>query len=94
MAFAKQHGFEFYFNWETNRTEEGYFNVKGSVLYCVKRGIAYSDYADLLWMETPTPDVATATGFARGVRKVKPTQMLAYNLSPSFNWDAAKMTDQ
>lgn len=60
QKLAKSHGFEFYFNWEDCRAEEGYYRVEGSVLYCVKRGLIFSDYADMLWMETPTPDLQVA----------------------------------
>jgi hypothetical protein len=46
-----------------------------------------------LWMETAKPILAQAEQFARGVHEYFPNKMLAYNLSPSFNWDAAGMTD-
>lgn len=36
---AKENGFDFYFDWEPCRTEEGYYRVEGSVLFCVKRGL-------------------------------------------------------
>lgn len=90
---ARKNGFEFYFDWETCRTEEGYYRVEGSVAYCIKRGLIFSDYADMLWMETPTPDLQVAKEFADGVHALKPHVLLAYNLSPSFNWDAQKMTE-
>jgi isocitrate lyase len=45
-------------------------------------------------METAIPAIADAKKFADGVHQVHPHQMLAYNLSPSFNWDASGMTDQ
>jgi isocitrate lyase len=67
MKFAKQNGFEFYFNWDDCRTEEGYYRVEGSVIYCIKRGLLFSNYADMLWMETPTPDIAVAKEFADGI---------------------------
>src|SRR5205823_10439761 len=50
------------------------------------RGIAYAEYADLVWCETGTPNLDFARRFAEGVRKVHPDKMLAYNCSPSFNW--------
>mmetsp|Transcript_22720 Transcript_22720/g.49384 ORF Transcript_22720/g.49384 Transcript_22720/m.49384 type:complete len:148 (-) Transcript_22720:29-472(-) len=40
-------------------------------------------------METSTPDIKDVEIFSKGVHAVKPHQMLAYNLSPSFNWDLA-----
>jgi len=36
-ALASKMGFEFYFDWERCRTEEGYYRVKGSVDFCVAR---------------------------------------------------------
>ena len=67
QKLAKKHGFEFYFDWEDCRTEEGYYKCEGSTLYCIKRGLVFSDYADMLWMETPTPDLQVANEFASGV---------------------------
>ena len=37
--------------------------------------------------------VEEAAEFAKGVHELYPHQMLAYNLSPSFNWEKAGMTD-
>jgi isocitrate lyase len=71
-----------------DRTPEGFFRVRGGIEPCIARGIAYAPYADLLWMETGTPDLAVAREFAEGVKAVYPDQMLAYNCSPSFNWRA------
>ena len=48
--------------------------------------IAYAPYADLLWFETSTPDIAQARKFADAIHAQYPDQMLAYNCSPSFNW--------
>ncbi|MGH3158617.1 MAG: isocitrate lyase, partial [Streptosporangiaceae bacterium] len=53
---------------------------------CIARGLAYSEYADLLWMETGTPDLELARKFAEAIKAEHPDQMLAYNCSPSFNW--------
>jgi len=64
LKIAKKNKFEFYFDWESCRTEEGYYRVEGSIAYCVKRGLIFADYADLLWMETPTPDLSVAKDFA------------------------------
>lgn len=44
-------------------------------------------------METAVPGVKDAKKFSDGVHAVHPHQMLAYNLSPSFNWDASGMSD-
>jgi isocitrate lyase len=40
-------------------------------------------------METAKPILSQAKQFASGVKAVHPNKWLAYNLSPSFNWDAA-----
>jgi len=93
QELARKHKFEFYFDWEACRTEEGYYRIDGSVAFCVKRGIIFSDYADMLWMETPTPDLSVAKEFADGIHAAKPHVFLSYNLSPSFNWDAQKMSE-
>jgi isocitrate lyase len=90
---ARKNGFEFYFDWETPRTDEGYYRIEGSTAYCIKRGLAFSDYCDMLWMETHSPDLKEAKDFADGMHAVKPHVFLSYNLSPSFNWDGHKMTE-
>ncbi|HEY8131361.1 MAG TPA: isocitrate lyase [Thermoanaerobaculia bacterium] len=68
------------------RTAEGFFTIKGGLEMAIARAIAYAPYADLLWCETSTPDLAEARRFAEEVHKVHPGKMLAYNCSPSFNW--------
>ena len=55
---------------------------------CIARAKAYAPYADLIWMETGTPDLELAKKFAEAVRSEFPDQLLAYNCSPSFNWSA------
>jgi len=67
--------------------------VEGSTEYSIMRAIAFSVISDVIWMETATPDIHEADEFARGVHAVVPHQMLAYNLSPSFNWSAVKGMD-
>jgi isocitrate lyase len=68
------------------RTEEGFYRLKGGFDCAIARGIAYAPYADLIWCETSTPSLEDAKRFAESVRKVHPDKMLAYNCSPSFNW--------
>ncbi|GGQ17863.1 isocitrate lyase [Streptosporangium pseudovulgare] len=68
------------------RTAEGFYRVRNGVDACVARGLAYAPYADLLWMETSTPDLDVAREFAEAIKASYPDQMLAYNCSPSFNW--------
>ena len=68
------------------RTSEGFMRVKNGLQQAISRGVAYAEYADLIWCETGTPDLEFAKAFAEGVRKKHPEQLLAYNCSPSFNW--------
>merc|ERR1711920_1194688 len=82
-----------HFDWDAARSVEGYYRIKGSTEFCIQRAIAFAPYADCIWMETGKPILSQATKFAHEVRAAVPHQMLAYNLSPSFNWDASGMTD-
>jgi len=84
---------EVYFDWEAARSVEGYYRIKGSTEFCIQRAIAWTPYADCIWMETGKPILSQATQFAKEVRAAVPHQMLSYNISPSFNWDASGMTD-
>ena len=68
------------------RTREGFYHVTNGIEPCIARAIAYAPYADLIWCETSTPDLAQAKKFAEAVRRDHPGKMLAYNCSPSFNW--------
>ncbi len=70
------------------RTAEGFYRVRSGMAPCIARGLAYAPYAELLWMETSTPDLDEAREFAEGIKAVYPDQMPAYNCSPSFNWRA------
>jgi isocitrate lyase len=72
------------------RTAEGFFRLReGSGLaHCIKRGLSFAKLADLVWWETSTPNLAEAREFAEAVHKAFPGKMLAYNCSPSFNWEA------
>ena len=80
---------ELYGNAEDSRTAEGYYRVQGGVEYCCARALAFAPHADLLWMETKVPTLQEANVFASAVHKRFPGKLLAYNLSPSFNWDQA-----
>ena len=69
-----------------DRTAEGFYRVRNGIAACIARGLAYAPYADLLWMETSTPDLDVAREFADAIHAQYPDQLLAYNCSPSFNW--------
>ncbi|KAI8874307.1 isocitrate lyase, partial [Ramicandelaber brevisporus] len=79
--------------WDMPRPREGYYRYIGGDECGIARAIAYAPYADLLWMETAKPIIAQAAKFSSGVHAAAPYAKLAYNLSPSFNWDAAGLTD-
>ncbi|KAL7749995.1 isocitrate lyase 1 [Sorochytrium milnesiophthora] len=94
-AVAKQLGFgDVYWCWDLPRTREGFYRYRGGTPACASRAIAYAPYADLLWMESAKPILSQAQEFSRAVLAAHPKIMLAYNLSPSFNWDAAGMNDE
>ena len=78
---------------ERARTPEGYYQVRGGIPYAIAKSLAAAPFADLLWMETKTADLAEAREFAEAIHAVYPNAMMAYNLSPSFNWDTTGMTD-
>ncbi|EGV64299.1 isocitrate lyase 1 [Yamadazyma tenuis] len=87
-------GKDVYFNWDVSRTREGYYRYRGGTQCAVMRGRAFSPYADLVWMESALPDFKQAKEFAEGVKSKYPNQWLAYNLSPSFNWNKAMSPDE
>lgn len=70
------------------RTPEGFFRIKPGAgkAYAIARSLAYAPYADLLWWETSDPDLNDAREFAEAIQREFPGKMLAYNCSPSFNW--------
>ena len=68
------------------RTPEGFYRVRAGVEQSIARGLAYAPYADVLWCETSRPDIEEARRFAEGVHAEFPGKLLAYNCSPSFNW--------
>ncbi|WP_374335849.1 isocitrate lyase [Methyloversatilis sp.] len=68
------------------RTAEGFYKTKKGLEQAISRGLAYAPYADLIWCETGTPDLAFAKAFADAIHDKFPGKMLAYNCSPSFNW--------
>ena len=58
----------------------------GCAQAAIARGLAYAPFADMLWVETSTPDLAEAREFADAIHARFPGKLLAYNCSPSFNW--------
>ncbi|WP_158735549.1 isocitrate lyase [Alteribacillus sp. YIM 98480] len=70
------------------RTDEGFYRTKAGMDQAIARGLAYAPYADLIWCETSKPDLEEAKRFADAIHAKFPGKMLAYNCSPSFNWQA------
>ena len=77
-----------------DRTSEGFYHVQNGLEPCIARAKSYAPYADMIWMETGTPDLELAKKFAEGVKAEYPDQLLAYNCSPSFNWSAHLEKDE
>jgi isocitrate lyase len=72
------------------RTTEGFYRLKAGtgLAHCIKRGLAFARYADMLWWETSHPNLDEAREFAEAIHRQSPGKLLAYNCSPSFNWRA------
>ncbi|WP_153730565.1 isocitrate lyase [Sporosarcina obsidiansis] len=70
------------------RTPEGFYKSKPGIKQAIARGLAYAEYADLVWCETSHPSLEEAQEFADAIHAKFPEKMLAYNCSPSFNWKA------
>ena len=92
-AGRKKIGIEITWDAEHTRTSEGYYQVNGGIDYAVAKSLAAAPFADILWMETKTADLEDAKEFAQAIHAIYPEKMLAYNLSPSFNWDTTGMSD-
>ena len=90
---AKELGADVAWDCERAKTPEGYYQIRGGIPYAIAKSLAAAPFADILWMETKTADLADARQFADAIHAEFPDQMLAYNLSPSFNWDTTGMTD-
>ncbi|MBM3990615.1 MAG: isocitrate lyase family protein, partial [Planctomycetes bacterium] len=79
---------------EHAKTPDGYYQVRDGLHYAIAKSLAAAPFADILWMETATANLDEAREFAEAIHAEFPDKMLAYNLSPSFNWDTTGMTDE
>jgi isocitrate lyase len=70
------------------RTPEGFYCTTPGIDQAIARGLAYAPYADMIWCETSKPDLEQAQKFANAIHAKYPDQLLAYNCSPSFNWQS------
>jgi isocitrate lyase len=93
-AKARSLGIDIEWTPELAKTPDGYYQVQGGINYAIAKSLAAAPFADILWMETNTANLAEAREFANAIHAVFPDKMLAYNLSPSFNWDTTGMTDE
>jgi isocitrate lyase len=92
-AEARSMGVDTFWDWDLPRTSEGLYQVTGGRDMAIARGLALAPFADLLWRETAKPDLQDDKDWADAIHAVLPHKMLAYNLSPSWNWDAWGFTD-
>jgi isocitrate lyase len=90
-ARARSMGIDIAWDCEVSKTAEGYYQIQSGIEYAIARSLAVAPSADLLWMETKTANLADARRFAEAIHAEFPSKMLAYNLSPSFNWDTTGM---
>ncbi|MCB1183912.1 isocitrate lyase ICL2 [bacterium] len=90
---AAELGLDVVWDAEAARTPEGYYQVRGGIAYAIAKSLAVAPFCDIIWMETKTADLADAREFAEAMHAVYPDKMLAYNLSPSFNWDTTGMSE-
>lgn len=92
-AKAREMGVDVSWDCEHAKTPDGYYQVRGGIDYAIAKSLAAAPYADILWMETKTADLHDAKIFADAIHAKFPDAMLAYNLSPSFNWDTTGLTE-
>ena len=93
-ARAESLGVNILWDCEHAKTPDGYYQVRPGLDYAIAKSLAIAPFADMLWMETATADLDEARQYAEAVHAEFPNMMLAYNLSPSFNWDTTGMTDE
>ncbi|HEX2679708.1 MAG TPA: isocitrate lyase/phosphoenolpyruvate mutase family protein, partial [Candidatus Dormibacteraeota bacterium] len=91
---AKSLGIQMVWDCELPKTPEGLYQIQGGIDYAIARSLAVAPFVDMLWMETKTADLRDAGKFADAIHAEYPDKMLAYNLSPSFNWDTTGMSDE
>ncbi|MDH3746327.1 MAG: isocitrate lyase ICL2 [Acidobacteriota bacterium] len=90
---AKSLGINIIWDCELSKTPEGFYQILGGIDYAIAKSLAVAPFSDLLWMETKTADLEDAKRFAAAIHAEFPDQMLAYNLSPSFNWDTTGLSE-
>ncbi len=91
---ARKMGINVVWHCENTKTPDGYYQVRGGIDYAIAKSLSVAPYADVLWMETKTADLHDAKRYADAIHAEFPDKLLAYNLSPSFNWDTTGMSDE
>jgi isocitrate lyase len=90
---ARSMGIQIVWDCELPKTPDGFYQIQGGIDYAIAKSLAVAPFADILWMETKTADLHDAKKYADAIHAEFPDKMLAYNLSPSFNWDTTGMSD-
>ena len=90
---AKAMGIDVFWSWRLPATPEGFYQIAGGRAMATARGLAMAPFADLIWRETAKPDIEDDRAWAESIHEFFPAKLLAYNLSPSWNWDAWGFTD-
>ncbi len=91
---ANELGINLIWDCEHCKTPDGFYQIRGGIPYAIAKSLAAAPFCDILWMETKTANLAEAKIFADAIHAQFPGKMMAYNLSPSFNWDTTGMTDE
>jgi len=91
---AKSMGIQVVWDCELPKTPEGFYQIQSGIDFAIGRSLAAAPFADMLWMETKTANLEDAREFAKAIHAEYPDKMLAYNLSPSFNWDTTGMSNE
>ncbi len=91
---AKSMGIQVVWDCELPKTPEGFYQIQSGIDFAIRRSLAVAPFADILWMETKTANLEDARTFAKAIHAEYPDKMLAYNLSPSFNWDTTGMSNE
>jgi isocitrate lyase len=91
---AAELGIRIAWDCELPKTPDGFYQIRGGIDYAIAKSLAAAPFADILWMETKTADLEDARRFAEAIHAEYPDKLLAYNLSPSFNWDTTGLSEE
>jgi isocitrate lyase len=91
---ARSMGVTIIWDCELPKTPEGFYHIESGLDFAIAKSLAAAPFADVVWMETKTAVLADAKKFAAAIHAEHPEKLLAYNLSPSFNWDTTGMSDE